>query len=333
MFSAIHSPYGQDPLIALKNISGYTSLETFAKFVTSLLADEYSLTVTALPKLHIGFGLAVEVETKQGNYFLKFSSLEAHSHPDDLIAWWAELQLQNFPIPHIIRTKDWKWHLSPWEGAVVYMMTKLPGKPCNVHSQETLNQYIEWMAAIHNAGEQYPHENRGSNATWKGKWEQRQAVYKALETFDFLNKELILQAAQEIEALGPQTFKKVIIHGDSRLCHVLYQEDILSGLIDFDQSTQGERWIDLCYGLISGAEPQNGSQLSFKQLQNALRHYHEWLKIPEDEQAALKAFFAYAGLETLTELANFNQRGVLPLTEIRKTEALLAAIFNTSSLI
>ncbi|MEE4195912.1 MAG: phosphotransferase [Anaerolineae bacterium] len=318
---------------ALKAISGYDSLDAFAEFVLSLLETEYGLAVKALPALHIGFGLAVEAETPDANYFLKCSSLEAHSHPDDLIAWWAELQVQNYPIPHLIRTKNWKWYLTPWEDAVVYLMTKLSGQPRKIHTQKTLDQFIEWLAAIHSWGEQYPHDNRGSLANWNEKWEQRQALLKALEPFDFLDQYLITRAMQEIEALGPQAFTEVIVHGDARLCHAFYEGEAFAGFIDFDQSTQGERWIDLCYGLISGPEPHSGSQLTLEQVQYGLKHYHEWLKIPANEQAALKAHFAFAGLETLAELAKFHQRGVLPLEDIRKTESLLIAILTAETLV
>jgi Ser/Thr protein kinase RdoA (MazF antagonist) len=222
---------------------------------------------------------------------------------------------------------------NPWEGTVVYLITTVPGKPCINHTDKTLDQYIEWLAAIHNWGEQYPHENLGSLATWNAKWEERHVLLKTLEPFSFLDQALITRAIQELEARGPQEFTQVIVHGDARLCHALYEGEKFSGFIDFDQSTQGERWMDLCYGLISGPEPHSGSQLTLKQVQYALRHYHEWLKIPPDERAALKACFAYAGLETLSELALFHQRGVLPLEELRRTEGLLMGIMNTKELL
>jgi hypothetical protein len=116
MFTTISSPYGQDPTVVIKTISEFDSLGAFAELVLSLLENEYGLTVKSLPALHIGFGLVVEVETPDVNYFLKFSSLEAHSHPDDLIAWWTELQVQNYPIPHLLRNKNWKWYLTHGKG-------------------------------------------------------------------------------------------------------------------------------------------------------------------------------------------------------------------------
>lgn len=99
---------------------------------------------------------------------------------------------------------------------------------------------------------------------------------------------------------------------------------MLSGLIDVDQSTQGEIFIDLCYGLASGSDPESGSFLTFEQLQKTLSIYHQCLPLSEDEISMLQATFAYAFLETLNDLS----ASKASTQDISATQNLLHCVLN-----
>ena len=93
-----------------------------------------------------------------------------------------------------------------------------------------------------------------------------------------------------------------------------------------DESTQGERLLDLCYGLVSGSSPEAGSLLTFEQLQDTLLIYHQSLPLNEQERSTLKGMFAYMFLATLVHLSysNGTEKG------INVTQNLLRSILSTS---
>lgn len=117
----------------------------------------------------------------------------------------------------------------------------------------------------------------GDNATWASQRENRHELWNDLKDRPFISQELISASMQVIEESQVCTLPQTILHGDFRFCHVFFQNNSLSGLVDMDESTQGERLIDLCYGLASGSSPEAGSLLTFEQLQDTLLMYHQSL--------------------------------------------------------
>ena len=193
-------------------------------------------------------------------------------------------------------------------------------------SEPLLRQYAQAMAQLHRAGTEYPHPVLGSNATWNGKWTNRHELRRSLSNCPFISQNLVSEAIQVIEKTEVCTLPQTIVHGDFRFCHVFFKDGNLSGLVDVDQSTQGERFIDLCYGLASGSTPEGGSLLSFAQVQSTLSIYHQCLPLSEVEQSMLRGAFAYAFLETLDDLS---QSGGTE-QDIRTTQTLLQAILKAS---
>jgi Ser/Thr protein kinase RdoA (MazF antagonist) len=111
---------------------------------------------------------------------------------------------------------------------------------------------------------------------------------------------------------------------------VLFTDDHLSGIIDVDQSTYGERWVDVCYGLLSGADPERGSVLSFAALQWALHRYHQQVPFTDADRAMLKPCFAYATLETLRDLLPGVIAGTATPHDIEITQQLFTHILAAS---
>ena len=263
-------------------------------------------------------------------YYLKFTSRQIHETPEQLFPWLDYARKQGILMPEIIPALDGSWYLSPLKDSdydVVYLMREVPGKPMERASKPLLQQYAEAMAQFHRIGFDYSHPVRsGDNATWASQRENRHELWNDLKDRPFISQELISASMQVIEETQVCTLPQTILHGDFRFCHVFFQNNSLSGLVDMDESTQGERLIDLCYGLASGSSPEAGSLLTFEQLQDTLLMYHQSLPLNELERSILKGAFACAFLETLYPLSYNNATE----QDIHKTQTLLHSILSAS---
>jgi Ser/Thr protein kinase RdoA (MazF antagonist) len=325
------SPYGKDPQKELNDVYGFESPAAFKEFLKDHIQAHYTIGEFAIESLHVAFGLAIKIRARE-SYYLKFASLTMHSHPEQLFPWLLHLQKEKMPTPTIVPTTNGEPYLSPLKKSdykAVYLMTAIPGKPAQTMTSKRLQQYVELMARFHKLGSDYPGRNLGSIATWNGKLRGRDEFFKSLEEMQNLNQTLVKSAEQVVDEAREHVFPSTILHGDFRLCHVFFEGDQLTGTIDLDQSTQGERFVDLCYGLVSGAEPEHGSLLTYPQVLGALQSYHQLNPLSAEEVAYLKPFFALALLETLSELSGNVSAGTIPIEHIHKTEHLLAQILRT----
>lgn len=327
------SPYGEDALVELKDKYGLNSIEAAEKVILHHLQRQYSFQVVSIEELQICTGMAAKLRADNEIYYLKFSSHEIHKAPDQLFPWLDYARKQGIPLPEIIPAFDGSWYLSPLQNSdydVVYLMRNVPGKPIEQVSQSVLSQFAEAMAQFHRVGFDYPQPVQGDDdsATWADikQQENLDELRGGLQDRPFILQELVTDAMQVIEDTPVCTIPKTVIHGDFRFCHVLFQDNRLSGIIDTDESTQGDRLLDLCYGLASGSAPEAGSLLTFEQLQDTLLLYHHSLPLNEQERSILKGMFAYVFLATLNHLSysNGTEQG------IKVTQDLLRSILNTS---
>jgi Ser/Thr protein kinase RdoA (MazF antagonist) len=325
-------PYGDDVLVELKDNYGLDSIKTAEKLIIHHLQQQYSFQMISIEELHFSTGMAAKLQVEREIYYLKFSSRKIHKTPDQLFPWLEHARKQGIPLPEIIPAINGSWYLSPLLDSdydVVYLMRHVPGKPMQQVSHRLLSQYAEAMAQFHRIGFDYYQPVQGDDyATWAAVKQQENldALMSDLNDRPFISQELISEAMQVIEDTPVCTMPQTIIHGDFRFCHVFFQDNVLSGIIDMDESTQGERLLDLCYGLASGSSPEAGSLLTFEQLQDTLLMYHQSLPLNEQEQSILKGMFAYMFLATLCHLSysNVTEQG------IKGTQNLLRSILSIS---
>ncbi|KAB8320861.1 phosphotransferase [Tolypothrix campylonemoides VB511288] len=326
------SPYGKDVLAELKNIYGFDSVESATEFVIRHLQQQYQFGAIEVDTLHIAYGLVAKLKADGEVYHLKFASRDMHENPDQLFPWLDYARKQGVLVPEVISTINGSWYLSPLENVdsdydVVYLMRDVPGKPMEQASEPLLCQYAEAMAQFHRVGFEYSHPVLGSDATWEDNWENRHELWSDLKENPSISQDLVSEAMLLIEETEVCTLTQTILHGDFRFCHVFFQDNVLSGLVDVDESTQGERLIDLCYGLASGSSPAGGSLLTFEQLRSTLSMYHQCLPLSETEQSVLKGAFAYAFLETLGDLSEFKATK----KDIDATQVLLRTVLKAST--
>lgn len=306
------SPYGEEVLIELKENYGLNSIETAEKFIIHHLQRHYPFQVVSIEELYICTGMAAKLRADDEIYYLKFSSYEIHKAPDQLFPWLDYARKQGSPLPEVISAINGSWYLSPLQNSdydVVYLMRDIPGKPIEQVSQPLLNQYVEAMTQFHRIGFDYSQPVQGDDyATWADikQQENLDELRNDLHDRPFILQELVTEAMRVIENTPICTMPQTMIHGDFRFCHVFFQDNVLSGIIDMDESTQGERLVDLCYGLASGSSPEAGSLLTFEQLQDTLLMYHQSLPLSDQERSTLKGMFAYMFLATLVHLSYSN---------------------------
>ncbi|GAA6615594.1 phosphotransferase [Scytonema sp. NUACC26] len=252
--------------------------------------------------------------------------------PDRLFPWLDYAWKQGILLPEVITATNGSWYLSPLQDSdydFVYLMRDVPGKPISQASKTLLKQYAEAMAQFHRIGFDYSQPVRsGDGATWADVKQRKnlQELWNDLQDRPFISQELVSEAMRAIVDTHVCTLPQTMIHGDFRFCHVFFQDNSLSGIVDVDESTQGERLIDLCYGLASGSSPEAGSLLTFKQLQDTLLMYNQSLPLNQQERSILKGAFAYMFLATLCHLSysNGTQQG------IDVTQDFLGSILSTS---
>ncbi len=326
------SPYGKDVLAELKNIYGFDSVESAREFAIRHLQQQYQFQVIEVESLHVAYGLVAKLKADGEVYHLKFASRSMHENPDQLFPWLDYARKQGILVPEVISSIDGSWYLSPLENIdsdydIVYVMRDLPGKPMEQANELLLRQYAEAMAQFHRLGFDYPHPVLGGDETWRSNWEDRHELGSILKDNPSISKALLSEAMQVIEKTEVCTLPQTIRHGDFRFCHVFFKDNVLSGIVDVDESTQGERLLDLCYGLASGSSPAGGSLLNFEQLRSTLAMYHQYLPLSETEQSILKGVFAWAFLETLSDLSEFKA----PQKNIDLTQALLHTVLEASA--
>jgi len=326
------SPYGKDTNRELQSVYGLASAEHAAQFIVRHVQQHYGLANVTVESLHIAYGLVAKLASDGTPYYLKFASHSMHRHPDQLFPWLAHVRQRGLPVPAILRSQDGAWFLAPLPRStynVVYLMHACPGTPLQSVDEHAVLRYVEMMARFHQLGTQYVQPVDGSVATWTSKWAERDRVLGTLAVAPGVSPDVVARAMALIEQTGPRRLSSSIIHGDFRLCHVLFSRDQLTGIIDVDQSTTGERWVDLCYGLLSGATPEAGALLPFPVVRRALEHYDQHYPLSDAERAMLKATFAYATLETLHDLVPGVSAGTATAHDLTVTQDLFDAIYAT----
>jgi Ser/Thr protein kinase RdoA (MazF antagonist) len=326
------SPYGKDVDRELRTVYGFASPLTLADFIVGHLRAAYGLQAVTIETLHIAYGLTALLVAEGEPLVLKFASRSMHGRPEQLFPWLAFARGQGIPVPEVLPTGDGASFCSPLATSdyeVVYLMRRLPGAPMQAPRPATVQRYAATMARFHEIGNHYPHPVLGSLATWTSKWQQRERLRRDLEGAAEIDQALLTRALGLIERSLPQPLSTSVLHGDFRLCHVLFAEGELSGLIDVDQSTSGERWVDLCYGLLSGSAPEDGSLLDRDLVQLALRTYHQTLPLTDADLTMLPVCFTYAMLETLRDLLPSVRAGTAAQDELVRTQLLGAAILDT----
>ncbi len=321
----IYSPYGKNVDDELSKVYGISSIEALQERVTQQLDQAYGLIVHQFDSLHIAYGMCIRINTNRGICYLKFTS-DVISNPAGFVSIASFLRDKGLPLPEVLQTKKGAAYFSLLDNTsynVTYLMTAMPGKPVIGQTEQQVENFAKVMADYHSLGEEYlkSHSKKISGNTSQltipeqinNDLPQLQSELSALsELFSSLELSLLANAFQHLknrlETIAKVEFKKTIIHGDFRLCHVLGENDKITGIIDFDQSGYAERLIDVCFGIISSPDPNNAKALSLEHQQHFLMTYHKRYPFTEEELPILSDLLVWSNLDQLRDICKFSRK-------------------------
>jgi Ser/Thr protein kinase RdoA (MazF antagonist) len=105
------------------------------------------------------------------------------------------------------------------------------------------------------------------------------------------------------------------LHGDPRLCHVLFDEGVVTGLIDPDQAVWGERIVDVARAAVSHPDPANAGILAPTLIRAFIAAYDRGAKLTELERSALPAALRAAVVEAVSDVEHFHAKNPSRITD------------------
>ena len=324
MTANILSPYGKNVTAELSDVYNLASVDELLERVSNFLANSYGFAEVHIEEIHVAFGIAVRFSHAGTSYYLKFTGRANHGDPEGLFRYLTYLREQQLPLPKILKTVDGT-HFetildhSPYD--VTYVMKTLPGRPMIRKTAGELEQYAHVMAQFHRLGAAYePKVYARSRDVHRYFAEARDDLESASLSSE-QQKLLSRILAYTDERLAPlksnNTLSKTHVHRDFRLCHVLFEGQNVSGIIDAEHAEYAERIFDLCMGLVSHPNPARCLLLDLGEILNYVKHYDGLYPPTQPDRQTLKAMLLFALLNELSGALLFVDTGQ---SEARETD-------------
>ena len=296
--------------------------------LTDRITSEYRLTITNVEYLRVPYDLVARLRTSLGTLYFKTVTkwLTDISGVLDLVAY---LEKRGLPFPNIQRTRD-NQSLITFKDREAYLCTAVSGKPVTPTNSTHLSAYTSLMATIHDLGATYAEvHGRVTNGT-----ASRQSLSERIgATLPDLRDDILeshtplfsdtqhRKLSDGIERIEntygervPEQLPRTHIHGDLRLCHALEQDGTITGVLDFDEITYGERLADICFGLISAPQHNSGKAVPPALQRYILREYDSHQSLISAERDALPTLLLWSNLVQLNGLCHYYQEGVRDTT-------------------
>lgn len=320
----ILSPYGKNVSRELKDVYNLNSVEELLQRVRGYLADDYGFDNVEIEMVHIAFGTAIKFVHDNERYYLKFTGRANHHHPEELFPFLEHLHQKGLPLPEVIKTNDGAYFKNILENSgydVTYVMRELRGEVMTKVTPERLEQFIQTLVKFHRLGETY--EPR-VHAESRDIHDFLQDAITELKSYSYMPKQTVL--LEKIILYVQKVFdnfkwhnalSKTNIHWDFRFCHVLFEGDMVSGILDSEQATYAERIYDVCVAFVSHSNPARCLLLDGDQILSALKHYDKLYPFSQVDKEGLKAMLLCALLNELGGKLLFLQTGQ---SEVKQTD-------------
>lgn len=313
----ILSPYGKHVATELKDVYNLASVDELLGRVYRFLADRYNFGTVQIEELHVAFGIAVRFVHAGRSYHLKFTGRANHRDPEGLFHLLEYLRENRVPLPEVVRTVDGALFEnilddSPYD--VTYVMKTLPGKPMARPTAGQLEEFVNVMAAFHRLGADYrPKVYAKSRNVYiyfreaRGSLEQANGL--STKRRELLARTLVY-AHEALELIkADDALSKTHIHGDFRFCHILFEGQSVSGIIDAEHVDYAERVFEVCMGLVSHTNPARCLLLDLDEILGCLRRYNQLYPLTEADRRVLKAMMLCALLNELSGSLLFIETG------------------------
>ena len=313
----IVSPYGKDVTQELRTVYKLESVNELTERVRQFLLTSYSFNAVDIEHIHVAFGIAVKFSHKQQHYFLKFTGRANHRQPEALFKFHDYMRRKGIPLPEVLQTVHHTYFEtileSPWYD-VTYVMRAARGEVMRRKTYARLERYVEVIANFHRIGVSYAprvHSGyRNIHDFLREATEDLKNAYKLSAKHEDLLGRTIPYVENAFRGLeSSNELSKTHIHGDFRLCHVLFDKQHVSGVIDAEHVTYAERLYDLCTGLVSHPNPARCLFLDFDEILGLLKLYNALYPLTQADRGALKAMLLLALLNELSGALLFLKTG------------------------
>jgi Ser/Thr protein kinase RdoA (MazF antagonist) len=312
----IVSPYGKTVSKELKDIYNLSSVNELLERVRHYLSEDYGFDGVDVEMIHVAFGVAIKFKHDNESYYLKFTGRANHHQPEDLFLLLEHLRQKGLLLPEVLKTNDDTYFKnilakSPYDAT--YVMHEVRGEVMKRVTEERLEQFVQTLAVFHQSGEHY--EPR-VYAKARSIHDFLQDALTGLQLYSYTPEQngLLEKITSYVENIF-NTFKthdslsKTHVHWDFRFCHVLFEGNKVSGLLDAEQTTYAERIYDVCVAVVSHSNPARCLLLNPERIFMALRRYHELYPFNPYDREGLKAMLLCALLNELTGQLLFLQTG------------------------
>lgn len=244
------------------------------------------------------------IVAEHGKYLLK---RRARGRDDAFkVAFCHQIQLhlmaQQFPLPHLIGTRKDNNSLLQWRGATYELFEFIPGQNYP-QSLEATGDSGRILALYHKLLENFESQYQPS----LGSYHMAPAVESGLrqipktlahapnivQVCDYLLKSYN-HAASTVDQLGMETWPKQVIHGDWHPGNMLYRDNRVVAVIDYDSARVLPRILDIANGalqfsILGGDDdvskwPEHPDEVRFKRF---LKGYDEVVLLSEAELSAV----------------------------------------------
>lgn len=290
--------------------------------------DEYRLTNIAIDSLRIPYDLVARLRTDHGTFYFKTVAdwLTDINGVFEIVEYF---RTQGIPFPAIQPTRDGR-SLITFHDRDAYLCTPVPGTPITPTDPDHLAAYASLMATIHDHGATYAQtytKTKNGNASKQslntrigqslphlrdGLLDTHASLFSPSQLAIFTNGIAYLERTYESRV--PARLPETHLHGDLRVCHALQQNGTITGVLDFDEITYGERLADVCFGLISAPEHNNGKAIPPALQRYILSEYNDHQSLTETERAALPVVLIWSNLVQLNGLCCYHQQCVRDTT-------------------
>jgi Ser/Thr protein kinase RdoA (MazF antagonist) len=312
----ILSPYGKNVTRELKDVYNLNSVDELLERVRRYLARDYGFEDVEIEMIHIAFGTAIKFSYNSEKYYLKFTGRANHHQPEELFSFLEHLRQEGLPLPEVLKTLDGAYfknilEKSPYD--VTYVMREVCGEVMPNVTEERLEQFVQTLVRFHLNGETYTPRVLAQSRSIHDFL--RDAIIE-LKPYSYTSEqtrllERIISYVQRIfnNFKIHNALSKTHIHWDFRFCHVLFEDNKISGILDSEQATYAERIYDVCIALASHSNPARCLLMNVEQIFFALQRYNQLYPFNQADKEGLEAMVLCALLNELTGQLLFLQTG------------------------
>lgn len=312
----IVSPYGKNVTEELQRVYKLESVDALRERIRYFLAESYGFKFVTLEQVHVAYGIAVRFLHEEQCYYLKFTGRANHRQPEALFRYHDYLRRHGIPLPDVLQTVNRSYFEtileSPWYD-VTYVMKAVRGQVMRRKTFQRLEGYVRVIAEVHRLGADY--EPRVVSGYRDVHDFFREAV-NGLEDYNLGvgQQRLLAQVTDSVRGVLDDLehyndLSETHVHGDFRLCHVMFDKRGVSGIIDAEHVTYAARLYDVCTGLVSHPNPARCLLLELNEMLKLLRLYDHLYPFVQADRRALKALVQCALLNELSGTLLFLSTG------------------------